>query len=212
MELTRMMMMMMLMMSLLMVDTVVGRIDNSRFKGKVQTRKCCLLSEILVEVAPGVRNCTSVEKIGLNNLDLKPRMWRGVSLTDFIINHLEPGTALNCGPGESLFPAYHHELYHGRTENLELMKNGSLMVRLHQTLVKMKILFSQISWGDNDEDGRELSSDKYCVDKLLMSHNYSHINNGDVTHFAYVCLNMEKSVSEIVENIVYPIGNIGLII
>ena len=76
----------------------------------------------------------------------------------------------------------------------------------------MKILFSQISWGDNDEDGRELSSDKYCVDKLLMSHNYSHINNGDVTHFAYVCLNMEKSVSEIVENIVYPIGNIGLII
>ena len=45
-----------------------------------------------------------------------------------------------------------------------------------------------------------------------MSHNYSHINNGDVTHFAYVCLNMEKSVSEIVENIVYPIGNIGLII
>ena len=207
-----MMMMMMLMMSLLMVDTVVGRIDNSRFKGKVQTRKCCLLSEILVEVAPGVRNCTSVEKIGLNNLDLKPRVWRGVSLTDFIINHLEPGTSLNCGPGESLFPAYHHELYHGRTENLELMKNGSLMVRLHQTLVKMKILFSQISWGDNDEDGRELSSDKYCVDKLLMSHNYSHINNGDVTHFAYVCLNMEKSVSEIVENIVYPIGNIGLII
>ena len=53
----------------------------------------------------------------------------------------------------------------------------------------------------------QLSSDKYCLDKLLMSHNFSHIYQGDVAHFAYVCLNMEQSVSEIVETVVYPIGN-----
>lgn len=52
----------------------------------------------------------------------------------------------------------------------------------------------------------QLSSDKYCLDKLLMSHNFSHIYQGDVAHFAYVCLNMEQSVSEIVETVVYPIG------
>ena len=52
-----------------------------------------------------------------------------------------------------------------------------------------------------------LGSDKHCLDKLLMSHNYSHIYPGDVAHFAYVCLNMEQSVSEIVETVVYPIGN-----
>ena len=52
----------------------------------------------------------------------------------------------------------------------------------------------------------QLSSDKYCLDKLLMSHNFSHIYEGDVAHFAYVCLNMEQSVSEIVETVVYPIG------
>ena len=52
----------------------------------------------------------------------------------------------------------------------------------------------------------QLSSDKYCLDKLLMFHNFSHIYQGDVAHFAYVCLNMEQSVSEIVETVVYPIG------
>ena len=39
-----------------------------------------------------------------------------------------------------------------------------------------------------------------------MSHNYSHIQDGDVAHFGYVCLNMEKSVTDILETVVYPIG------
>ena len=167
----------------IVMEVVMANINGPKFKEN--TRKCCLMSEILVEVGPGNRTCTNVNKIGLG-VDLKPMMWRGLSLANFAIFHGEPV----CGEGETLFPAYHHAEYQGRTENLELANNGSLSV----------------SWGDQGHMARSLTNDKYCVDKLLMSHNYSHIYEGDVTHFAYVCLNMDKSVSEIVETVVYPIG------
>ena len=52
----------------------------------------------------------------------------------------------------------------------------------------------------------DLRSDKYCIDKLLMSHNYSHILQGDLVHFSYICLNMEKTMAEVVETVIYPIG------
>ena len=47
---------------------------------------------------------------------------------------------------------------------------------------------------------------QYCVDKLLVGHNYSHIYEGDVVNFAYVCLDLEQSVAELVETVVYPAG------
>ena len=43
---------------LLLVPGVLASIETSNYKP--DTRKCCLLSEVLVEVAPGDRRCTKV--------------------------------------------------------------------------------------------------------------------------------------------------------
>ena len=42
----------------LLVPGVLASIETSNYKP--DTRKCCLLSEVLVEVAPGDRRCTKV--------------------------------------------------------------------------------------------------------------------------------------------------------
>ena len=42
----------------LLVPGVLASIETSNYKP--DTRKCCLLSEVLVEVAPGNRRCTKV--------------------------------------------------------------------------------------------------------------------------------------------------------
>jgi len=168
----------------LLVSSVIASIESPNYK--TDTRKCCLLSEILVEERPGVRVCTKVDKIGISpDQDINPKVWRGLKLKEFAIYHGEP----KCGDGETKFPAYHHGEYQGRTENLELTSNGSLTV----------------SWGDRS-NVYDLRSDKYCIDKLLMSHNYSHILQGDLVHFSYICLNMEKTMAEVVETVIYPIG------
>ena len=41
-----------------LVPGVLASIETSNYKP--DTRKCCLLSEVLVEVAPGDRRCTKV--------------------------------------------------------------------------------------------------------------------------------------------------------
>ena len=46
---------------------------------KPDTRKCCLLSEVLVEEGPGQRRCTEVAKIGGAGV-LNPKTWRGHEL------------------------------------------------------------------------------------------------------------------------------------
>ena len=107
----------------LLVSSVIASIESPNYK--TDTRKCCLLSEILVEERPGVRVCTKVDKIGISpDQDLNPKVWRGLKLKEFAIYHGEP----KCGDGETKFPAYHHGEYQGRTENLELTSNGSLTV------------------------------------------------------------------------------------
>ena len=42
----------------LLVPGVLASMETSNYKP--DTRKCCLLSEVLVEVAPGDRRCTKV--------------------------------------------------------------------------------------------------------------------------------------------------------
>jgi hypothetical protein len=150
---------------------------------KQDTRKCCLLSEVYVEEGPGEagRICTSVEKIGHSNLT--PMQWRGKKLQDFAIFHGKPV----CAEGEDLIPLYHHHSYE-RSDNLELLLNGTLI------------------YTSEDHEPIEFSDDKYCVDKLFVSHNYSHIYEGDIANFAYVCMDIRKTVSEIVETLVYPVG------
>ena len=39
------------------------------------TRKCCLLSQVLLEAGPGQRNCTSLDRVG--HTSLQPRQWKG---------------------------------------------------------------------------------------------------------------------------------------
>ena len=65
--------------------------------------------------------------------------------------------------------------------------------------------------------------EKYCVDKLWVGHNYSHVPEETLSNFAYVCLDVTQSVEEVkitfslmivlkilffqlVNNFVYPIG------
>ena len=146
---------------------------------KVDVRKCCGVSEVILESGPGGRECTPGDKVGHPNLT--PRRWRGSRLQEFAINHGRP----ECRAGEHLTPLYHHD---GGPDRLDLLANGSLTYR-HM-----------------EEEGRTYSYLRYCVDRLVMHHNYSHVAEGDVVDFAYVCLDVSVSVREAVEYWVYPVG------
>ena len=39
--------------------------------------------------------------------------------------------------------------------------------------------------------------EKYCVDKLWVGHNYSHVPEETLSNFAYVCLDVTQSVEEV---------------
>lgn len=54
----------------------LASIETSSYKP--DTRKCCLLSEVLVEEGPGQRRCTEVAKIGGGIIN--PKTWRGHEL------------------------------------------------------------------------------------------------------------------------------------
>ena len=40
--------------------------------------------------------------------------------------------------------------------------------------------------------------EKYCVDKLWVGHNYSHVPEETLSNFAYVCLDVTQSVEEVI--------------
>lgn len=90
-----------------------------------------------------------------------------------------------CQEREHLIPLYHHP----RDPNsLELLPNGTLR------------------YTSDHRSPMEFSYIKYCIDKLVVSHNYSHIEEGDVADFAYVCIDISQSISETVELWVLPVG------
>ena len=106
---------------LMILSTVSASFE--RLSSKPDTHKCCMLSEIYVEEAPGVRVCRPVSKIG-GFADLNPLQWQDHQLKDFVISHVP----LECGEGEQKYQAYHHDDYQGQTESLELLDNGTLVV------------------------------------------------------------------------------------
>ena len=68
---------------------------------KLDTRKCCLMTQVLVEKGPSQRQCT--DKLGQAGLD--PMRWQGKQLGDFAIHHGKP----HCSGDEKLIPLYHHD-------------------------------------------------------------------------------------------------------
>ena len=169
-----------LVLSLVLAGLVRSKVEVESYKE--DTRKCCWLNEVLVEEGPGTRECRTVDNVGHPNLN--HMVWRNKKLSDYAMFHQSP----ECGEREELVALYHHGEYQGRTEKLDLTPNGTLTVSI------------------NGREKMEFSTDKYCIDKLLMSHDFSHILEGDVANFAYVCMNIEASISEIVSTVVYPIG------
>jgi len=76
------------------------------------------------------------------------------------------------------------------SDNIELRLNGSLVYRR-----------------DASSPSLLLPHSKYCLDRLLIHHNISHVGSqGATLNFAYVCLDVRQTVSEIVESLVYPVG------
>ena len=69
----------MMMMIVMMISLSLASIETSS-SYKPDTRKCCLLSEVLVEEGPGQRRCTEVAKIGGTSGVLNPKTWRGHEL------------------------------------------------------------------------------------------------------------------------------------
>ena len=169
-----------LLLTLTLANSVMSKVETESYKE--DTRKCCLLNEVLVEEGPGLRECRTVDNVGHPNLN--HMVWRNKKLSNYAMYHRTP----ECEDAEELVALYHHGEYQGRTENLDLTANGSLSVSI------------------NGREKIEFSTDKYCIDKLLMSHEFSHILDGDVANFAYVCMTTEASVSQIVSTVVYPIG------
>ena len=69
-----------IMIVLMMISASLASIETSS-SYKPDTRKCCLLSEVLVEEGPGQRRCTEVAKIGGAGAGaLNPKTWRGHEL------------------------------------------------------------------------------------------------------------------------------------
>jgi len=147
---------------------------------KLDTRKCCLMTQVLVEKGPSQRACT--DKLGQAGLD--PMSWQGKQLGQFAIHHGKP----QCSGDEKLIPLYHHDNQEAFSHQLELESTGFLVYN--------KPGGESIRFGD----------EKYCVDKLWVGHNYSHVPEETLSNFAYVCLDVTQSVEELVNNFVYPIG------
>ena len=167
---------------------VLGRVGEGRGSMKLDTRKCCLITEVLVEQGPGRRPCTPVQdtdtvKKKLGRPGLNPMRWQGQDLSKFAIHHGKP----QCDKGERLEALYHHNNEDGFSHQLELGDDGSLVY--------------------TKPGGEEhvLRDEKYCVDTLWVSHNYSHVPEETLANFAYVCL-AAPSLEEVVHRLVYPVG------
>ena len=82
-----------MMLPMVMISASLASIETSS-SYKPDTRKCCLLSEVLVEEGPGQRRCTEVTKIGGAGA-INPKSWRGhelkvrARLDDHILNFPE---------------------------------------------------------------------------------------------------------------------------
>jgi len=163
---------------LIITPAVISNIDVTRKKYDI--RKCCGITEVLIEDHMGTRICQSVDKVGV--VGLNPKVWRGLELKNFAINHGTP----ECDTREHLIPLYHHV----RDQNvLDLAENGTLT--FSNKIRKVPVHLSYV---------------KYCIDTIIISHNYSHIDEGDDAEFAYVCLDVSRSISDIVNLWVFPIG------
>jgi len=164
----------------LLVLVCVAMLGVAAAKRKV-TRKCCGVSETMVESGPGHRPCKSATQVGHKQLVMN--QWKNVKLSDYVINHGKP----LCEDGEHLTPIYDHA---GGVDTLNLLTNGSL------------------THSGERVDGRGVTYDyiKYCVDQLVMNHNYSGVARGQMVDFAYVCIDRSLGVAELVEKWVYPVG------
>ena len=58
-----------------------------------------------------------------------------------------------------------------------------------------EISYTEFVW--LNQIGR-FGDEKYCVDKLWVGHNYSHVPEETLSNFAYVCLDVTQSVEEVI--------------
>ena len=87
---------------------------------KKSIRKCCGVSEEMVETGPGQRQCRGKENIGHMDQTLNNNiLWKKIVLSEFVMYHGEP----ECQGGEHLTPVYDHK---DGTDLLTLQTNGSL--------------------------------------------------------------------------------------
>ena len=167
---------------LLCVSSVSSKLESYQ-SHKKDISKCCLLRQVYVEETPGIPECRAVSE--LNHPDLNHLAWRDKKWSNYAMYHRQP----DCGQEEVMVPLYHVDLSQDGREKFELIDNGSLSVSI------------------NGRDESEYSNDKYCIENLLVLHNFSHkVASNDVANFAWVCMKTEASVSEIVHTVVYPVG------
>ena len=92
--------MLVLLLVMLVVPATQARIGEGGAR-KLDTRKCCLMTQVLVEEGPSQRKCT--DKLGQAGLD--QMSWQGKQLGEFAIHHGKP----HCSGDEKLIPLYHHD-------------------------------------------------------------------------------------------------------
>ena len=102
--------------------------------------------------------------------------------------------------GDVLFAAMNH----GRSDDeLMLLTNGSMSHRLVHSEKKAS-------------DRRLYAPDKYCMDDLIITHNYTlddpSNNHNETTEdeliysFSYLCINTKADIKALVDHYIYPIG------
>ena len=160
----------------------------------VKVSKCCPLNQIILEEKPGDRSCVDAAKIKSGIAD--PPTWNetffDLTSDDRPESHelIQGYPTCSVDNKETVFGVYHHQ---HTNDDFELLANGSLSHRLLH------------------EDGSKTADylypqPKYCIDAMVIAHNYSGAGDDNIVEFAYICVGTEISLEKLFDAYIYPIG------
>jgi len=171
--------------------------------------KCCDYDEILVETSLSNRLCKKRKNLLQYGLWLARYKWEpafqdenGKEVHGPKSIELKYGNGTNGKPqcafqkGEFAFPVFHSRK---SNDDFKLLVNGTLTHR--------------VKHGDGESsEWYQYTSPKYCLDDLLVTHNFTqHLdddanNTDDVLTFAYICVDQSVDLQSMLDHYIYPIS------
>ena len=166
-------------------------------KDPVMVSKCCEVHSILVETALGVRTCKNRSELLHIDLRLGNTKWEppfyenGIEVIGPKSIVLKIGTPqCDFANGDIIVPVSHSRK---SDDELRLLTNGTMS---HRLVHSEKEASDRYFYGN----------DKYCMDDLIVTHNFTHHEDELILDFAYLCVNHQPDVKMMMNTYIYPVG------